>query len=134
MNLKINDNLNKYAFPNLLIYKVFGILEREDGTYWQIRCNSCQHGEKCEVLIKKDDNNQLVYVSILNEDEDDKQYYWHTTGENNYYQLSKKSALESVIKRNIKSCKNEIKELQERIESVEKRKNQQEEYLKGLDV
>jgi len=121
LNLKINDTLYKYSSPSLMIYKVFGILEREDGIYYQIRCESCHHGKKCEVLIRVDDQGRLVYVSMLNEDEEDKQYYWHTTDEDDFYQLHKPYALENVVKRNIKCCYNQ------------KRKLELEEYLKELE-
>lgn len=133
MKLELGKKLYKYSSFYLMEYEVFGILEREDGLYWQIRCLSCKHGYKCEVLIKEDDNKKLKYVSMLNEDEGDRQYYWHTTEDKDFYCLTKKEALEKVLERSIKSCEKEISDLEERIKNKEQSIIEYKEKLKGLE-
>jgi O6-methylguanine-DNA--protein-cysteine methyltransferase len=133
IELKLGDSLYKYSSINLLIYTVFGIVQREEGKYYQVRCTSCNHGNKCEVLIKEDDRGKLVYVSMLNEDEEDKQYYWHMTDQNSSYELTKKAALTNVINRNIEYNNNKIKELQDQIKTWENETTRHREYLKGLE-
>ena len=119
IELKLGQKLYKYSTIYLMQYEVFGILDREDGKYYQIRCLSCRHGEQCEILIKIDDNKKLKYVSILNENEESSQYYWHTTDDRDYYCLSKKEAMEKVFERNILQCKKNISELKEQIKNNE---------------
>lgn len=133
MELKLGQKLYKYSSFYLMQYEVFGILEREDGKYYQIKCLSCKHGADCEVLIKLDDNKKLKYVSMLNENEEDRQYYWHTTEDKDFYCLSKKEALEKVLERSIRSCEKEISDLKERIKNKEQNIIEYKEKLKGLE-
>lgn len=133
MNLKLNQKLYKYSSFYLMEYEVFGILEREDGIYYQIRCESCRHGYKCEVLIKLDDNKNYKYVSMLNEDEDDRQYYWHTTEGQDFFCLTKRESLNKVLERSIKSLQKEISDLRDNISQKKERIIEYKEQLKGLD-
>jgi len=132
IELKLGQKLYKYSTIYLMEYEVFGILEREDGKYYQIRCLSCQHGEQCEILIKIDDNKKLKYVSILNENEESSQYYWHTTDDRDYYCLSKKEAMEKVFERNILHCEKNISELKEQIKNKEQSIIKYRELIKAL--
>lgn len=133
MKLKIKQKLYKYSTIYLMEYEVFGILQREDGEYYQIRCKTCKDHNFCEVLIKLNDNDKFKYVSMLNENEDNKQYYWHTTDDDNdYYCLTKKEALEKVLNRNIKLCEKQIKEKKKIIQNIEKNIIEYKEQLKAL--
>lgn len=133
--IKIGQKLYKYSTFYLMEYEVFGILEREDGIYYQIKCLSCQHGEKCEVLIKWNDNNKLKYVSMLNNcsEDDEKQYYWHTDEGKDFYCLSKKDALEKLLQRNIKLCEEQVNDLEKRIKDKKESILKYKEQLKGLE-
>lgn len=132
IELKLGQKLYKYSTIYLMQYEVFGILEREDGKYYQIRCLSCRHGEQCEILIKIDDNKKLKYVSILNENEESSQYYWHITDDGDYYCLSKKEAMEKVFERNILHCEKNISELKEQIKNKEQSIIKYRELIKAL--
>jgi hypothetical protein len=132
VNIKLGQKLYKYSTIHLLKYEVFGILEREEGTYYQLRCLSCEHSYPCEVLVKFNDNKKLKYVSILNDSEEDKQYYWHTDEGKDFYYSSKKEALENLYKRNIKLCEEKIKELENQIKNNKDSILKYNEQLKGL--
>jgi hypothetical protein len=117
-------------------YEVFGILEREEGTYYQIKSLSCRHSGHCEVLIKWGDNNKLKYVSMLNEDDEDckdTQYYWHTDEWQDFYYTTKKEALERVYQRSIKSCEEKILDYKKLIKTTEESILKYKEKLKGLE-
>lgn len=133
IKLKLGDVLYKYATTKLLNYTVFGLVHREEGIYYQIRCNDCLTHDKCEVLIKENDRGNLVYVSMLNENYQDKQFYWHVTDDLHSYALTKKSALSSRIKSNIQWNNEKIQELRERIEALQTATMKSTEYLKALD-
>lgn len=137
IELKLGQKLYKYSSPRgtfrylLLEYEVFGILEREEGRYYQIRCLSFKD-KKDVVIIKLDDNKRFKYVSMLNED--DEQYFWHETEENqDYYCLSKKESLLVVYNRRIKACKDEISKLNKEIEHNKQYIIDYEETIKGLE-
>lgn len=137
MEIKLGQKLYKYATFYLMEYEVFGILQREEGEYYQVRCNSCKHGTKCEVLLKFNDQQKLIYVSMLNEDEEDKQYYWHVSstisGAEEYYHFSKKDALTAVLGRAIKSEEESIKKFEENIKRCKETILKHQEYLKGIE-
>jgi len=145
IELKLGQKLYKYSSPRgtfrylLLEYEVFGILEREEGRYYQIRClsftNKILFNTQDEVLIKLDDNKRFKYVSMLNEDdEEESQYFWHETEENqDYYCLSKKESLLVVYNRKIKACKDEISKLDKQIERQKEYIIDYEEKIKGLE-
>lgn len=133
--LKLGQKIYKYSTIYLMQYEVFGILEREDGTYYQIRCLSRTHCEGCEVLIKLDDVGRFKYVSMLNkydEDEENCQHHWHTCDNDYYYCLSKKEAMEKVFKRNISLCEKSISLLKEQIKNNERSIIQYKELIKAL--
>jgi hypothetical protein len=132
MEIKLGQRLYKYSSFYLMEYEIFGILEREDGIYYQVRCLSCKHNNLCEVLIKFNDNGKLKYVSMLNDCEEDKQYYWHTDEGKDFYYPSKKEALEKLYKRNIKLCEERIKELERQIQDRKESLLKYNEQLKGL--
>ena len=133
IEIQLGQELFKYATVNLMRYKVFGILDREDGKYYQIRCLTCSHGRLCEVLIKLDDCKNLKYVSMLNDEEEDLRYYWHTTDDGDFYCLTKKQSLEKYYERAMKKVKKEIYEHQEEIKRKEQKLIKYKEILKGLE-
>lgn len=135
IKLKLGQKIYKYSTIYLMEYEVFGVLEREDGTYYQIKCLSCTHCEGCEVLIKLDDVGRFKYVSMLNkydEDVENCEYHWHTTDDKDYYCLSKKEAMEKVFKRNISLCETSISQLKEQIKDKERTIIQYKELIKAL--
>jgi hypothetical protein len=132
VNIKLGQKLYKYSTLYLMKYEVFGILEREEGVYYQIRCLSCTHSCPCEVLVKFNDNGKLKYVSMLNDSEEDRQYYWHTDEGIDFYYFSKKEALENLYKRKIELCEKKIKELENQIENNKESILKYNEQLKGL--
>jgi hypothetical protein len=134
MELKLGQKLYKYSqqSPNyLLAYEVIGILEREDGTYWQIKCLTCKHEYVCEVLIKLDDEKKLKYVSMYSKEYS--HYQLHITSGQDFYCLTKKEALTVVYERHICSLQKEISDLKDRIENKEKTIFECKEKLKGLN-
>ena len=132
MTIKLKQKLYKYSSCYLMEYEVFGVLQREEGEYYQIECKTCRNHYSCEVLIKLDENRRFKYVSMIN-DEDNEQYHWHTTDDKDYYCLSKKEALEKVLNRNIELCKKKITEKKEEIKGYQQSIITYKEQLKGLE-
>lgn len=84
--LKIGDKLHRYVtMSGIWKYEVIGVHEYKSVTQYVIRCESCSHGWKCELLIVKDDYGRYSFVSMLNHQEDDDQRYWHYEDEKRHF-------------------------------------------------
>lgn len=132
--MNIGQKLYKYSSVHLLEYTVTGILTREEGLYYQVLCNSCNHSKNCEILIHRNDEGCLVYVSMITDlDEDEKHHYaWHETMDKDYFYATKKEALDRVFRRNIRALEEELKNLQTRVTNRKESIERYEGYLKGL--
>ncbi len=139
IQLEIGQKLYKYSTFYLLEYEVTGILERKEGLYYEIKYTPSHNDGRpknlCEIMIKVNEVNKLVYVAIATEDkgnDDDSEYYWHDTEDSDYYQLSKIQALECVLKRQILECQENIKNFKEKIKNNEENIIKYKEQIKAL--
>lgn len=134
IKLKIGQELYRYSkFYHIMRYEVFGILQREEGEYYQIVCKDCRHlNWNCEVLIKLSDENEFKYVSMLNDREGNSQYHFHTTDFGECYCLTKTEALKRLFNRRIRLLEEQIAEEKEIIKTKEKELTEFREQLKAL--
>jgi hypothetical protein len=134
IKLKIGQELYRYSkFYHIMRYEVFGILQREEGEYYQIVCKNCNHlNWNCEVLIKLSDENEFKYVSMLNDREENPQYHFHITDFGECYCLTKKEALEKLFYRRIELLEEQIKEKKKEIIKKKEKLTEFKEQLKAL--
>jgi hypothetical protein len=76
--LKLGDKLYRYVeVGGVFTYTVIALRVTEFETAYEVRCETCTHGWKCEMVIGNSDGN-LVYRFMTNDDEDsNRQNYWH---------------------------------------------------------
>jgi hypothetical protein len=115
MELKLGQILYKYSDYymmeyEVLEYKVFGFIKKEDEVHWKVKCLTCNKYDK--VLIKLDDDKRLKYISMFNNKmaEEAPQYDRHKTKDKDFYHLTKKEALIEVLEKRIFYCKKAIED------------------------
>lgn len=128
--LSTGDSVFKYLGMNGVgNYKVIGKREYPDNIQYEVECQNCTHGYKCQVLITLDDHGQYKYVAMLNDDEDDSQYYWHNTGT---FFLTSAEAKIAEGERWIREHKEKLAKLEEQVQAKKKRIGELEVFISEL--
>lgn len=109
--LKIGDGLFRVASPLLLQYVCTGIRQYATGDLYEVECQSCSHGYKCQVLIGNDDYGRLTAIHMLNNNEENDQRCWH--GNDTTFFTSKDAAL-------LDRANGHIRRAREGVEAAEK--------------
>lgn len=114
MKLELGQILYKYSDYymmeyEVLEYKVFGFIKKEDEIHWKVKCLTCNKYDK--VLIKLDDDKRLKYISMFNNKmaEEAPQYDLHKTKNRDFYHLTKKEALIEVLEKGFFIAKKQLK-------------------------
>ena len=110
--LTIGTMLYRYVkCGGVFSYKVIGIRLYDDQTMYELECQSCTHGRKCELLVggKPD---KLRYITLLNDDEDT-QHYWHT--DDTSFHLNKERAQLDLLYSNLSVVQGNISDLEHRL-------------------
>lgn len=108
--MKQGDILYKYQdFGRYAQYIVTAITKREKMTEYELECQSCQHGFKCRVLVKKvRGSDWYEFLCVIN-DEDEEWKAWHTTyKKSEMFYHTRKEAMLAVYQNAIDSQKSEI--------------------------
>lgn len=111
--LKIGDHLWRYTGVSIAEYEVFGIVEREVGRMYEVKCLNCNDHQACELLLADTKTDGYRYVDMITEENQD---YWHkdSSGYNSYH-LTKSEAMIArnewtigVVKEQIQASKDSI--------------------------
>lgn len=128
--LKVGDKLYRYTGVKILAYEVYGVVTRDVGTMYEVRCLDCNDHAGCELLIADGGKNGYKFIDMISEEN---QSYWHNTDNGKErYMLTKdeavKNRLESAIdyykeqkqksEKNIKHCEDKISEHESLIEAL----------------
>lgn len=131
MKIKLNDKFYRYIdAKGVFEYVVVGIRQYESDEMYELECQTCTHGWKCLLLCSLNDHRMLQYVKMINDDEYSSQKHWHQYGGEFY--KTKKEALISKGKKMIKYWDDEIIKTKQRLESCEKRKEQDSKAIQDL--
>ena len=96
IKLNTGDKVYNYVSPvGIFEYEVIGFKETDNFTEYIVRCNSCNHGYKCELMIIQCREDRLKYVQMLN-DPDCEQDYWHEDGR--YFLTSDKCKEDYILR------------------------------------
>jgi hypothetical protein len=118
-DVKLNDVLYRHVpGGGIFKYTVICVRQSERDTQFEVRCETCSHGWKCELLIAQDDEGQLSYVCMLNNDEDDNQAYWHE-GKNHFF-LTIDEAKNEAYEWRIRELNDKLKKQKEAVAATEK--------------
>lgn len=111
-SLKKGDKLYRWvSFGGIFEYEVIGARDNREGFSYELICNTCNHGYKCEVLVAFDDQSRLKYVCMLNEDDEEPQNHWHVDGERaQFFHSSEKDALRNCCDVQVRRLEKDIKE------------------------
>lgn len=109
--MKIGDKLYRYAdLGKVFEYTVFGVIDRGAGKQLEIRCESCNDHNSCEVLVHKN-GSDYVYKEMGNNSDD--QYMWHNDG---FYRTTKKEALNDMYQKMISNHRQAIETAKKNID------------------
>ena len=112
-DMKIGDKLYRYVdLGGVFEYEVIGIRSYSSGNQLEVRCNSCSHGWKCEVLVAMNDYNKIVSIQMLNNDEDDNQRHWHCQEKFHFWKTPSEAKTEKLNDM-INNLNQEIKKAEE---------------------
>ena len=107
--MKIGDKLYRYVdVGGVFEYEVIGIRQYESGNQIEVRCNTCNHGWKCEVLVAMNDYGKLISIQMLNDRECDSQKCWHSQDKFHFWKTSSEAKKEKYADM-IKTIKDDIK-------------------------
>lgn len=129
--IKIGDNLYRFTGVSILSYEVFGIVEREKGRMYEIRCLDCRDHDQCQLLVVETQSDGLRHVSMISEEE---QEYWHKIdGPEQRYETTKNRAVANRTRHAIKSFQDAIEKKEESIERDKKQISKLKATLEALD-
>jgi len=128
--LKVGDNLYRHVtMSGIWEYEVFGVHQYENSVQYAVRCNTCTHGWKCELLIAENDYSEYAYISMLNNSEHDDQRHWHN-GDNKFC-ITRKEAHRQCYEKMLKKRKEEIRKSEETTTRLKKNLEEIEEALES---
>ena len=121
--LKIGDKLYRYTGTSIMSYEVYGVVKRDVGTLYEIRCLDCRDHPDCEILIAESKDG-YVFVDMINQDDQD---IWHRTSDAYHrYERTKNLAVKNrkrwtidYIKKQIRQSKDSIEKNEERVKELE---------------
>lgn len=128
--LKIGDHLWRYTGVSILEYEVYGVVDREVGRMYEVKCLNCNDHSTCELLLADTKKEGYRYVDMIS---DDNQKYWHrdSSGYNRYHRTKS----QAIISRNewtINFIKENIKKSKDSIASNERKILEMEAIIEGL--
>lgn len=120
MTLKMGQELYRRASPNVLTYKVVGIRDYGDSKQYEMECQSCDHGEKCRVLVAKDNYNKLRVIHMLHDDDDYicEQRAWHDSTTPFHETIN--GVRKEVLLKNISFYQDEVQNREKSLEAAKK--------------
>jgi len=121
--IRIGDELFRYVeLGGIFRYVVYGIRQYEDGDQYEVECQTCSHGERCRLLIARDDYGRLIHIHMLNEDEDlcDEHRCWHTNDGYHFWPTFGQAKEES-FKRAIEKAEESVSEAEKLLADRQKR-------------
>ena len=116
--LKIGDNLYRYTGVSIMEYVVYGVVERDVGTLYELRCLSCRDHSDCELLVAESKQNfGFRFIDMISSED---QSYWHS--DTDPYQRFERTKNDAVIMQNeshIKLLKDNIRKSKDSISANE---------------
>lgn len=118
--MKIGDKLYKYQdFGRFATYVCTAVITRDKLIQYEMECQSCDHGFKCVILIKKLRRGNTYEFQAMVNDEDEEYKAWHTTYKpHEEFYLTLEKAKISVYENAISHTKQEISKHEGSIESL----------------
>ena len=124
--LNLGDKLHRYVpLVGYFEYTVIGIRQNERGVQYEVRCDSCSHGWKCELLIAVNDYKKLAYVCMLNNDDEDDQKCFHNDLDYHFFptlSAAKKDRKSKIIidqKKRVEDAKAALKRAEDNLRTLE---------------
>lgn len=128
--LKIGDHLWRYTGVSIAEYEVFGIVDREVGRMYEVKCLNCNDHPTCELLLADTKKDGYRYVDMIS---DENQDYWHK--DYSGYMRYHRTKNEAIISRNewaINFTKENIQKSKDSIASNERKISEMEAIIQGL--
>ena len=119
VKLKRGDKLYRYVVGPFE-YTVIGIRENREGISYELLCEPCSHGWKCEILVGPDDKGNLKYICMLNNHDDDDQSHFHNV-EGQYFHRTVDAACKNRCDDIVRFNRDNIKRLKSEIERSEEK-------------
>jgi len=132
--MKLKDKLYKYhSFGRFAEYIITAVIRRDKLTTYEAECQSCSHGFKCRVLLKKvRKQDRYEFLAMVN-DEDEEYKCWHTNYEfHEYYFLTQEEAKKAVYENAISGKKKDIEEHKDITISLEKELKELEAHFENI--
>ena len=129
-SLKIGDHLWRYTGVSIAEYEVFGVVEREVGKMYEVRCLNCNDHPTCELLLADTKKDGYRYVDMISDEDQD---YWHR--DSSGYMRYHRTKNEAMIERNrwtIEVVKEQIQKSKDSIASNERKLLELQAIIDGL--
>lgn len=128
--LKIGDRLWRYTGVSIAEYEVFGVVEREVGKMYEVKCLNCKGHPTCELLLADTKKDGYRYVDMISSEDQD---YWHKdySGYMRYH-LTKSEAIIARNEWTIGVVKEQIQKSKDSIASNERKLLELQAIIDGL--
>lgn len=130
--LKIGDHLWRYTGVSIAEYEVFGVVDREVGRMYEVRCLNCNNHPTCELLLADTKKDGFRYVDMISDEDQD---YWHK--DYSGYMRYHLTRNEAIIARNewaINFTKEQIQKSKDSIAVNERKISEMQAIIDGLTV
>lgn len=131
---KIGDKLFRYVnLGGVFEYVVEGIRSYKEAIELEVKCLSCTHGWKCEILVGQNDYQQIFSIHMLNENEENPQKYWHTNDQFHFWP-TKEEAREESLRYFVAQKKDKVAQLEKQLATAQKELVEMQTAIEGLRI
>lgn len=131
MKINIHDKFYRYIeMVGIFEYVVKGIRQYKEEQFFELECQSCNHGWKCMLLCGFDDYGKLQYIRMINNLENNDQRHFHT--HSGQFFSSKKEALINKGKKMREYIDEEIKKAKDTVLRLENQKQKEIKFIEDL--
>jgi hypothetical protein len=136
-SLAINDKLYRNVpMAGIFTYTVIEVRTRAgEDNQLVVRCESCSHGYKCELLLCANSYKRIICASLLNDDDACSQAHWHTQSDDDgFFVTSMHQAKVDKATRLIREADESVRKAEEVLARQKTRRNEIKDIIDTLSA